>query len=122
MDARESKRAEEEASERELPAGELDGLRPGFLRTFAAFDIALPDDTVRARRDGSLQVGTGFALYRWGGPRGDFVEAYARHRMTNARHVRILDSGAAENLAEASDPFIPRSMWQLYRDTDPDAG
>jgi hypothetical protein len=109
------------ASEQPLPDGELAALRLAFVRTFLAFDLTLPDDAVKQRRAGRVEVGTGFALFQFGrDAAGEYVEVYVHHRMTNARHVRIRETGAVEDLTTSFDPFVPRSMWELYRGTDPD--
>jgi hypothetical protein len=66
-----------------------------FQRHFAYWGIELP-----AGRDSGQIVQEGWAIwFRFGSDeKGQFLDYYASHRMTNDRHVRIRVEGAAESL------------------------
>ncbi len=118
-DARVLRHFPELADGRAVPDGELGALRLAFVRALVAFNAALPEDAVLERREGRLELGTGLALYRWGKDDvGEFVEAWVHHRMTNARHIRVYETGRVVDVAKGPDPFVPKSFWRLYRETE----
>jgi hypothetical protein len=65
-----------------------------FNTHFAAWGIRLPADNVANRRRGKI-VQAGWAIwYLFGSDeKGEYLDYYASHRMTNDRHVRILANG-----------------------------
>ncbi len=70
-----------------------------FRRDFAAWGIALPPEHVRERRRGKI-VESGWAIWYLFGKdeRGEYLDYYASHRMTDDRHVRIREDGSEEPL------------------------
>ena len=70
---------------------------------FARWGIALPPEHVRERRRGKI-VASGWAIWYLFGEdeRGEYLDYYASHRMTNDRHVRIRESGESESLPTIS--------------------
>lgn len=74
-----------------------------FQDTFAPWGITLPPDHVRERRRGKI-VEAGWAIwYLFGSDeRGEYLDYYASHRMTNDRHIRIREDGAEEHLPTVS--------------------
>jgi hypothetical protein len=74
-----------------------------FNDAFSHWDIRLPKDAVERRQRGKI-VKAGWAIwYMFGSDeRGEFLDYYASHRMTNDRHVRIYADGSTEALPAVS--------------------
>ena len=74
-----------------------------FRLAFARWGIALPPEHVRERRRGKI-VASGWAIWYLFGEdeRGEYLDYYASHRMTDDRHVRIRESGDSESLPAIS--------------------
>jgi len=70
-----------------------------FDKTFAHWEIRLPPDAIAERRRGKI-VKRGWAIWYLFGTdeRGEYVDYYASHRMTNDRHVRIYADGSKKDL------------------------
>jgi hypothetical protein len=70
-----------------------------FSRDFSNWGIRLPQDDVAQRRRGRINT-EGWAIwYLFGNDdRGEYLDYYAAHRMTDDRHVRIYADGERENL------------------------
>ena len=87
-----------------------------FARDFSHWGIMLPTENVRERRRGKI-VAAGWAImYLFGSnERGEYLDYYASHRMTNDRHVRIYESGQVESLPTIS------TMRLISRDPEEDA-
>ena len=70
-----------------------------FNRDFSHWAIGLPPEDVAKRRRGQINQ-EGWAIwYLFGGDdRGEYLDYYAAHRMTDDRHVRIYSSGEREDL------------------------
>lgn len=70
-----------------------------FNETLAAWDIYLPPDAIESRQRGKI-VKAGWAIwYLFGSDeRGEFLDYYSSHRMTNDSHVRIYADGHSEAL------------------------
>jgi hypothetical protein len=87
-----------------------------FGRTFAHWGLALPPEDVKERRRGKI-VGGGWAIWYLFGEdeRGEYLDYYASHRMTDDRHVRLREGSPAEPLPTI-ETFLIRS-----RDPEEDA-
>jgi hypothetical protein len=70
-----------------------------FLRDFEPWDISLPPEHARERMRGKLVEGGWAIWYLYGeDEKGEYLDYYASHRMTDDRHVRIYESGEVERL------------------------
>lgn len=87
-----------------------------FNNEFSHWDISLPADDLADRQRGK-SVKAGWAIwYLFGSDaRGEYLDYYASHRMTDDRHVRIYADGQRESL-----PTI-QSMQLRSQDPDEDA-
>jgi len=74
-----------------------------FEETFDPWDIRLPPLHVDERMSGKI-VQAGWAIWYCFGrdERGEFMDYYASHRMTDDRHVRIYEDGTVANLPALS--------------------
>jgi hypothetical protein len=74
-----------------------------FRLAFAPWGIALPPEEVRERRRDKI-VEAGWAIWYLFGEdeRGEYLDYYASHRMTDDRHVRIYEDGTEELLPAVS--------------------
>jgi hypothetical protein len=88
----------------EIPAGPLGRIKLSFAESFAMWDICLPEEDVVNRRRGKI-VKAGWAIwYLFGSDeKGEYLDYYASHRMTNDRHVRIYADGQCEGLPAISE-------------------
>lgn len=77
----------------------LSTIETAFAKDFSHWGITLPPENVRERRRGKI-VAAGWAIWYLFGhdERGEYLDYYASHRMTNDRHVRIYESGQVESL------------------------
>jgi hypothetical protein len=70
-----------------------------FAAYFKNWSIRLPPEALRGHRPGELRAHGWFIQYQFGtSERGTFLDFYAKHRMTNDRHLRIHESGETEDL------------------------
>ena len=70
-----------------------------FSRDFSHWAIRLPPEDVVNRRRGRIDQEGWTIWYLFGGDdRGEYLDYYAAHRMTDDRHVRIYASGEREEL------------------------
>ena len=70
-----------------------------FNATFARSDIHLPPEDIANRRRGKIAWGGWAIWYLFGSDeKGEYLDYYASHRMTNDRHVRIYANGQEEGL------------------------
>ena len=74
-----------------MPMNAIESL---FNATFAPWSIYLPPDDVANRRRGKI-VKAGWAIwYLFGSDeKGEYLDYYASHRMTNDEHVRLYAGG-----------------------------
>jgi hypothetical protein len=73
---------------------------------FGPWKIRLPGGA-RKRGVGEIRKSGWWIRYAFGREQGaDYLDCYAVHRMTNDRHVRILESGEVRGLPAKSDMLI----------------
>ncbi len=77
-----------------------------FARYFENWNIQLPAEAIRDKQSGKLHT-AGWNIEYLFGVDGDaeYLDFYATHRMTNARHVRIHADGRSESLEAPRDMF-----------------
>lgn len=99
-----------------LPRGPLPRIKFDFARQFGLWEIALPETDVRQRRRGKI-CQAGWAIwYLFGADdRGEYLDSYASHRMTNDSHQRLYEDGHSEGLEPLS------SMRRGSQDPEEDA-
>jgi hypothetical protein len=70
-----------------------------FNRDFSRWAIRLPPEDVAHRHRGRINQ-EGWAIWYLFGTedRGEYLDYYAAHRMTDDRHIRIYASGEREDL------------------------
>jgi hypothetical protein len=70
-----------------------------FRRDFSRWAIELPQEAVAQHRRGRINA-EGWAIWYLFGvnERGEYLDYYAAHRMTDDRHVRIYADGEREDL------------------------
>jgi hypothetical protein len=81
-----------------------------FNSSFSTWGIHVPSQDIANRRRGKI-VKAGWAIwYLFGSDqKGEYLDYYASHRMTNDRHVRIYASGEVEGLPTIGE-FRPCSQ------------
>jgi hypothetical protein len=79
----------------ELPHGPLPRIKLRFAQGFAPWGIHLPEEDVVQRRRGTIRRAGWWIPYLFGSDeKGEYVEYYAAHRMTNDNHIRSYENGA----------------------------
>ncbi|HYF62598.1 MAG TPA: hypothetical protein VD886_07265 [Herpetosiphonaceae bacterium] len=77
-----------------------------FADYFAHWTIALPPADVERRQRGHISAAGWSIHYLFGADeRGEYLDFYATHRMTNERHERLYADGGSESLP-APLPFM----------------
>lgn len=70
-----------------------------FRDYFKHWNFQLPSEDVRNRRRGKIVEAGWVVWYLFGtDSKGDYLDFYAAHRMTNDRHVRVYEDGSEELL------------------------
>lgn len=88
----------------EVPSGALGKIKLLFAKEFAMSDICLAEDDVVNRRPGKIDKNGWDISYLFGSDeKGEYLDYYASHRMTNDRHVRIYADGQREDLPALVD-------------------
>ncbi len=85
-----------------------------FNEQFGHWNIPLPPDDIANRRRGKI-IHAGWVIYYLFGAdpqKGEYLDYFAAHRMTNDRHVRIYENGATEGL--------PTLEWYRLSSKDPE--
>lgn len=88
----------------EVPHGPLGLLKLRFAEAFASWGIGLPEEDVVSRRRGSIAVAGWSISYLFGcNEKGEFLDYYSHHRMTNDSHIRLYADGSVEGLPAMQD-------------------
>jgi hypothetical protein len=70
-----------------------------FADYFKTWEIRLPTEATQDHQPGEIRShGWTIQFHFRTNERGDFLDFYASHRMTNDRHLRIYESGETERL------------------------
>ena len=93
-----------------------------FNRRFRRWKITIPKADVIARRRGAIQSQGWSIQYLFGSDeRGEYLDYYAAHRMTDDVHVRVRADGQAEELpgivsmfVTSEDPVEARRLEEAY--------
>jgi len=75
-----------------------------FNKTFSHWHITIPPDDVEQHRSGKICKGGWTVWYLSGAnKKGEYLDYYACHRMTNDRHVKIYANGKYRCLPAIAD-------------------
>ena len=86
-----------------------------FARYFSHWEIELPLEAVIQRQRGKLfQAGWSVRWLFGVDGRGEYLDFYAVHRMTNDRHLRIHENGEVMALEALLEPFVPVGREKEY--------
>jgi hypothetical protein len=94
-----------------------------FAEHFQPWHIVLPADALETQHAGEIAEQGWLIQYLFGhDERGSYLDYYAQHRMTNARHVRIYESGTTEDLPSEQEFIVypanatPEEMEQIQQE------
>jgi len=101
----------------------LEKIESEFNAAFDSWDIRLPPEDIEHRRRGEILKGGWSIRYLFGSDeRGEYLDYYSVHRMTNDSHVRIYADGQIESLPAfvefrfaSSDPKEDARLEAEYR-------
>jgi hypothetical protein len=86
----------------------LPAIASAFAEYFSTWEIRLPKENLRERTPGEIQSHGWIIRFRFSeDSRGEFLDFYASHRMTNDRHQRLYADGTVEDLEALLD-------WVVY--------
>jgi hypothetical protein len=79
-----------------------------FAKSFAHWEIILPEDDIRTRHSGYIQYAGWLIQYCFGIDETgvEYLDYYAAHRMTDDSHRRIYGDGREESLPSLSSMFL----------------
>lgn len=78
-----------------------------FRERFATWGITLPAEHVAARRRGELRQAGWAIQYLFGrDARGEYLDYYASHRMTDDEHTRLYADGGREALESIASAYF----------------
>ncbi len=70
-----------------------------FNKSFRHFDIKLPEDIIESRGGGCICNRGMMVKFLFGSDKkGEYLDYYSAHRMTNDSHIRIYADGTTKNL------------------------
>jgi len=83
----------------DLPNGPLPTIKLNFAQTFAHWEISLPEKNVINRQRGKINQ-AGWAIWYLfdADEKGEYLDYYSAHRMTDDGHVRVYENGESESL------------------------
>ena len=77
-----------------------------FAKSFAHWDITLPEEDIKDKRNGHIQSEGWLIQYCFGkDENGEYLDYYATHKMTDDSHIRIYADGTQETLPTLSRPL-----------------
>lgn len=80
-------------------------IKKTFDQAFEAWGITLPEEALSQRQAGKIEAGW-YIQYVFGkDEKGEYMDYYAVHRMTNERHRRIYENGDTKALPARLDSF-----------------
>lgn len=72
----------------------MEAMQDIFSKHFAHWQITLPEENVRKKERGYIQKAGWLIQFCFGkDEKGEYLDYYAAHRMTDDRHVRIYENG-----------------------------
>lgn len=77
----------------------MEKIADAFAKYFKKWGMTLPEENIRERNPGEIRAEGWVIKYLFDhDDRGDYLDFYAIHRMTNDRYVRIRENGSQEML------------------------
>lgn len=96
-------------------ADDLSNIGSRFARYFAHWGIELPEIAVAGRKRGELfQAGWSVRWLFGFDEKGEYLDFYAVHRMTNDRHLRIHENGEVTELEALSELILVGNEKEYY--------
>ena len=78
-----------------------------FAKRFSHWKIRIPEDKLENKHGGYIQEGGWLIQYCFGkDEKGDYMDYYAAHRMTDDSHVRIYEDGTEKALPSLSSIYL----------------
>jgi hypothetical protein len=100
----------------------MNRIAQAFRADFVAWGLEIPQESLNSRKPGVIQSAGWLIQYIFGkDSRGEYIEYYAAHRMTDDSHVRLYQTGRRLHLAAltgmhltSSDPEKARRLEAAY--------
>jgi hypothetical protein len=88
----------------------LPTIQAAFAKQFANWEICLPEGSILSRERGEIREAGWSIQYLFGAnERGEYLDYYSSHRMTDDSHRRIYESGEVEKLEVLRSGFSYRA-------------
>lgn len=82
-------------------------IEEAFNKRFNPWNITLPEENIKNRQNGYIQEFGWLIQYCFGeDDKGEYMDYYAAHRMTDDSHVRIYEDGEEEQLPALEGWFL----------------
>lgn len=104
----------------------MDQIPRMFAERFARWEIALPAENLKSRFSGHIAQGGWLIQFCFGrDDKGDYLDYYASHRMTDDDHIRLYADGTQVELAALrgfyltrNDPVEAKRLEEEYYETN----
>jgi hypothetical protein len=85
----------------------MNRIAQAFRADFAKWGLEIPPELLVSREPGSIQAAGWLIQFTFGSDsRGEYLDYYASHRMTDDSHVRLYETGRRQQLASLSSFFV----------------
>jgi hypothetical protein len=88
----------------------MNRIAQAFRADFAKWGLEIPPELLASREPGFIQAAGWLIQFTFGSDsRGEYLDYYASHRMTDDSHVRLYETGRRQHLASLASFFVTSS-------------
>lgn len=88
----------------------MNRIAQAFRADFANWGLEIPPEVLVSREPGFIQAAGWLIQFTFGSDsRGEYLDYYASHRMTDDSHVRLYETGRRQRLASLASFFVTSS-------------
>ncbi len=88
----------------------MNRIAQAFRADFANWGLEIPPEALASREPGSIQAAGWLIQFTFGrDSRGEYLDYYASHRMTDDSHVRLYETGRRQRLASIAGMYVTSS-------------
>jgi hypothetical protein len=88
----------------------MNRIAQAFRADFANWGLEIPPELLASRVPGFIQAAGWLIQFTFGrDSRGEYLDYYASHRMTDDSHVRLYETGRRQRLASLASIFVTSS-------------
>jgi hypothetical protein len=88
----------------------MNQIAQAFRADFANWGLEIPPEALASREPGFIQAAGWLIQFTFGrDSRGEYLDYYASHRMTDDSHVRLYETGRRQRLASIAGMYVTSS-------------